>query len=766
LNPFVPTSFPLGPSNGIAVVGEAPGFYEATYKRPFVGPSGQLLDKVLAHAGVARRETLLTNACLCRPEDNATPPATAVAACRPRLIAELVDANVGKVLALGNVAAKTVLNTTQGILALRTGPPRPSSFDEEVKVVPTVHPAYCLRNGDAFPYIVRDTLKLKFNPPEWEPPTFIVLDTVEEALQGIAQLHTLTDTLVIDIECGIEKDISMSHPNEYDMLCIGIGYAKGKVAVIGENACVPEVYAALRNLFLAKRLVAHNGKFDLSGLFPHLGALTLWFDTMLANYCIDERPGNHRLEQLGPELLGTPDWKNFAKQYLGEGKNYAAIPRPVLYKYNAYDVAVTWDLMEYFIGELDMRKQPAFVTTGATLRGLHDFLIEASNQLMFPELNGIVVDKQYSYELSLEYLALIVDEYNALQKVVTKDYDKKGGINPASPLQVKKYLADQKISVESTKRATLEAILIRISGTSPAAVFIGHLLEHRYLAKRRGTFIEGIRKRTHKGRVFTNYLLHGTTSGRLASRNPNLQNIVRDTRIRGQFTVSHVDNILMQGDYKQVEGRVIATEARDDYLRSIFIDPHRDLFDELGYGLYGKSKLHKEERIRVKAYFYGISYGRTAYSVAKEYKLPLSETEEGLIKFRNLIPSVVEWQEATTQKVLSGKGLITTFGRHRRFGLITKQNRQDVINEGLSFIPQSTASDICLRAFVRLRPRLRGKAFIRLTIHDALVVECKKEDMLEVQEIMREEMVRSAEEWTDYVPFEVDFSTGTNWGQL
>jgi DNA polymerase-1 len=669
---------------------------------------------------------------------------------------------VDKVLALGNTAAKATINTTRGILALRSGPPKDSSFAEGVKVVATVNPAYCLRNGDAFPYLRNDVLKLEANPPEWVPPEYVVVDTVETALQVIEQLHVIAEKLTIDIECGIEKDISFSHPSEYEMLCIGVGYAKGKVVIFGENACMPEVYAALRTLFAAKNLSAHNGKFDLEGLYPVLGVLRLYFDTMLAHYCFDERPGTHRLDQLGVEILGTPDWKDVLKPYLGEGKNYAAIPREILYKYCAYDVAVTWDLEEYFTPRLERDN----------LRRLHDFLIAASNVLMFPELNGITIDRQYSAQLSNEYLHKINGEYDAMQELTNgKVYDgRKGNINPASPKQVKEFLFDNHLPVESTAKEVLQGILDRHDfdrdRTEPVFVFIRHLLEHRYLAKRRGTFIEGIRKRTHKGRVFTNYLLHGTTSGRLASRNPNLQNIVRDEGIRRQFVVSRPDNVLIHGDYKQVEGRVIATEAKDEYLRGIFADPDRDLFDELGEGLYHKVLLSKEERIRTKAYFYGLGYGRTAYTIAAEYKLPLRQTEEDLIKFRSLIPGVVAWQQETQDLILSRQVLQTSFGRKRRFFLITKENRKDVLNEGLSFIPQSTASDICLRALIRIQPRIKGKAHVRLTIHDAIVTEAHEKDREEVEEIMREEMIRSAEEWTDYLPFEIDFSHGKSWGDL
>jgi DNA polymerase-1 len=403
-----------------------------------------------------------------------------------------------------------------------------------------------------------------------------------------------------------------------------------------------------------------------------------------------------------------------------------------------------------------------------TLRGLHDFLIRASNQLKFVELNGIAFDRKYSLDLSVEYTSELMELEKQLDEVVGEDYDpRSGGINPRSPKQVAKFLADKKIRVKSTDKETLERLQTRFASTSQVGQFLELLLRHRYQTKRHGTFIKGLRSRTYRGRVYTTYLLHGTTSGRLASRNPNLQNVVRDKRIRSQFTVSKEGNVLGQADFKQAEGRVITNEAQDEYLRDIFADPDRDLFDELGRDLYHhEAPFHKEERIRVKAYFYGLGYGRTHYSIASEYKIPLGEAEEGVRLFKSLIPATVAWQQRTQQQILDGKDLMTAFGRSRRFMLITDENRDDVLKEGLSFIPQSTSSDICLSAFIRLRVMLRGIAWFRLLIHDALVWECKEEDAEHVATIVRQVMIEEAAKYTTYVPFDVDVTYGTRWGEL
>lgn len=749
---FVPTKFPEGPAT-FAVVGEAPGLQEASRGEPFVGPSGQLLNRVLEYHGIERSEVILTNACLCRPPDNATPSKVAIECCRERLLNDV--GSVQRVLALGNPASQSLLRTTRGITATRIG--RAKQSPEGLTVVPSFHPAYCLRSGDQFPHLVNDTRKLVYDIPEWIPPKYVVADDEEFALAIIEELKAF-DTHVIDIECGIDKDTDFDHPNRYQMLCIGVCYAKGKVVVFGERCFqFPSVIEALRNLFGNNRkLVCHNGKFDLAGLYPLLGDLPLWFDTMLASYSLNERPGNHKLEQLGQELLGMPDWKQEIQKYLGPGKNYASIPRPTLYKYNAFDVAGTWDLMEFFVAELER--------TG--LRHLHDFLVEASNELKFLELNGITVDKVRNAELSELYLGILEGLEVQLDALCDKDYNKAGGINPRSPKQVKEYFHDHKIRIQSTDEDTLKQVARRIDSESTVGKFITRLLEHRGAVRRNGTYIKGIRNRLYRGRVYTTYSLHGSTSGRLTSRNPNLQNIVRDASIKSQFTVSHPDNIFVAVDYKQAEGRVICTLAQDENLATIFRDPTRDIFKELGKQLYGKTNLTKDERVRVKAYFYGLSYGREAFSIAQEYNLPVRETEIGLTKFFNLIPDVVKWQFRIKQMVLNGEDLVTSFGRRRRFWLITKENKKDVLNEALSYLPQSTASDICLRSLIRLRPMLRGLGFIRLTVHDALYIECKEERKELITEMACSVMVEEGAKWTDYVPFTVDVSYGKNWGEL
>jgi DNA polymerase-1 len=764
---FVPS---VGPERAkLAFVGEAPGVQEARRGEPFVGPSGKLLNVVLQNYGIKREEVFLSNACLCRPPDNATPPRSAIRACSERLDRELVDHGVETVVALGNSAAESTLGRS-GVTSLRVGPGRPHHRLGDVRVIPTLHPAACLRQADMFPSMYFDIGKVLKQHDVFTPPQYVVVDTRLDALRAIDELADREGPLAIDIEVHIEKDVSFEQPDRHGMLCVGISYARGRAVVFGERAMgEEEVRDRLGDLLAARKLIGHNGKFDLKGLYRRLGALKLWFDTMLASYTFDERPGIHRLKYLLVELLGWPQYDDEIKKYVGPHDGYGVIPRPILYKYNAYDVCGTYALWELF--EARYKKAPE-------LRRVHDLLVTASNELMFVELNGFAVDKDYLDVLTDKYLASLDEIEQELDKIVEKGgkgYDGryKQGLNPRSPVQVKAYFADHRINVDSTDKDTL-ALLIEKLPDGEVKDFVSTLLRHRREAKMYGTYVKGIRTRMYRGRVYPTFLLHGTTTGRLACRNPNLQNIPRESSIRQLFVPSKPANVLIQTDYSQAELRVLSYLAGDTYFRDIFNGGERDLFDELTPVLYPNADKAtmpgaqwKELRIRVKAYVYGLSYGREAGSIASEYNIPRAEAVRGMQAFFEVIPEIVAFREETRQRVLSGEDLVTPWGRHRRYMLITKENVHDVMNEALAFLPQSTASDMCLQALTWLRPELKGKAYIRNTIHDAIIAECRREDAEEVASIMDKRMVESAATIVgDYVRFATESKIGMHWGEL
>lgn len=743
---YVPSLIPKSEIK-VAVVGEAPGAYEAKTGIPFTGPSGELLDRVMEHHGFKRKELALINTVACRPHGpTEKPPKGAIAACRPRLESDLRRAGAPVILAVGGTSAQAILGESKPISKLRIGQSRDSRFGP---VISTWHPAFCLRTPDSFPSFVHDTGKLNGKElAPWAPPEYKVFNDPAVALVAIRRLFGVK-RIVIDIEAASDKDIDDSHPEDYDLLCVGVAYARGQAVIFGDRVFKDqECIDAFKTLLQNVQIDGWNLKFDLLGLSPIFGLMKVGRDGMLMSYTVDERPRQHGLKHRSVEDLNAPRYDEEIAQYTkGKDGSFANIPKDLLYKYNAYDVGATWDEMDY----LDLMMGPQ-------QHKLHKFLIDAVNMLMHVELSPLHFDLQYNAGLEEIYLRKIASSQVDIEDHVGYE------LNPRSWMQIMKYFASKGMTIPTTNRDFL--VKIRPLCALEVQKFIDLILINRNLSKAYGTYVKGLRKKVKDGKINTTFSLHATTSGRTASKKPNLQNVKRDKPIRNQFTAGE-GLILVQADYSQAEGRTIADLAKDKYLQKVFSDPKIDIFNDMCDRIWSGG-WDKENRVSIKSIFYGYSYGRKAKSIAQELKKPVEYAIDLMKEFKALIPDVVAWQAAIRHEVLEKQELWTPFGRRRSFHLITNENLEDVINEALSFKPQSIASDICLRAAVRLQPRLKSEfnADIKLLIHDAIVTECAPEHREDVISVMSEEMVRSGREYTDWVPFKVDTSWGFRLGEL
>lgn len=741
-NAFVPTYRPEGKIK-IVVVGEAPGFKEGKEGRPFVGASGRLLTAVLEGHDINPSETMLTNTCLCRPEDNATPTKLEVACCSKRLKAEILDAKPEVILSLGNTATSAIMNEPIKITKYRAGPPKTSPLYPDVKVIPSIHPAACLRQADSFLTLVTDIGKINTDfSTRWEPPVFRVAQNVQQAEYALEELMK-KERVVIDIETSFDKDNSFQHSDHHRLLCVGFCYGRGKAYVIAEEELKAPSVRALMKQFLENpnvKLCAHNGKFDLAGLWS-LGKGTLSFDTMLASYCVDERQGTHGLKYLAAEILGAPEYDLEMKRF----KNFADAPTDLLHRYNAWDVAATWLLWDHYEGSMD---------PGA--RSLQGFLSAASDALMRVEMKGIRVDLDYLVEIRSQLVVELNDLEWKLNQYGMEDgrpYDWASidGMNPRSPIQVKKALSKLGFRVQSTDVMNLQALLKKPG----AKDFAELMLQYRKIQKLFSTYVDGIEKRLHNGKAYTSFLLHGTTTGRLSSRENNLQNIPRGSYIRKMF-VPEPAHIFVQADYAQVELRVVACLAECGYLQEVLSDASRDIHQEVANRL-------GITRQKAKMVVYGLAYEMSGYGLATRLDIPQSEGERYLHEFHQVIPEVIAWKASIAQAVKSSDDLTTPYGRRRRFHLVTRDNLHDLIKEGTAYKPQSIASDINLTALIRL---INMGIDVRLPVHDSILVQARQENAIEVANTMREVMEQAGREYSTYVPFTVDIKFGESWGDL
>jgi uracil-DNA glycosylase family 4 len=403
----------------LAFVGEAPGRNEIAKQEVFIGVSGQLLNAVLDAYGVQREDVFLGNATLCHYPDSMKSkkggvPEEAIAACRPRLMEELTLAGVDTVVPMGNSAVKAVvpdLAKRSGITKLRVGRPKTLQHGPtSLLVVPTFHPAACLRRQEQFPQMLTDIGKAvsSANLPDlwYEPQIEIINASDPDALDILAEMHVPKDNLIfLDIETSREKDISYGNIHMNRVLCVGIGPEDSDIVYVFTEECFknPLFRVEFIKMLEACKIGAQNGKFDLGALRAYLGypdfeGPKLSEDTMLQSYALHEYAGVHGLEYMGMELLGTDDWKHVIHPYLkgstGKGPtDYANIPPDILHKYNAFDVHATRLLHRYFDREIDARG----------LRKAYEFMLRVSNMLQYVEPRGLGFDSEYSQELADHY---------------------------------------------------------------------------------------------------------------------------------------------------------------------------------------------------------------------------------------------------------------------------------------------------------------------------------------------------------------------------
>jgi len=800
---MVPSSFPTirsdssSKSNVLAFIGEAPGRYEIAKQEVFIGPSGKLLNAVLNSYGVDREEVFLGNATLCHyPDSMKKLPDEAIECCKPRLHEELQQAGVTTVIPMGNSALKSVhpeMAKKLGITKARVGRPK---LLNQFSVVPTFHPAACLRSQEKFPHMLSDIGKAVSRdnlPDKWYEPRIHVITKNDMPSTTIRSL-TGSDLLAfLDIETSREKDTSYGNVHMEKLLCVGIGLeGEDDVFVFAQDCFEDEIFREYFREFLATNpLGAQNGKFDLGSLRAYLGypdfeGPTLTEDTMLQSYALHEYQGVHGLEYMGMELLGTPDWKHDIAPYLKgpDGKqptDYGNIPPDILHKYNAFDVHATRLLHSYFNKELNVRG----------LVDAYRFMLRVSNTLQLIEPRGFGFDIEYSKELAQKYAKEREDLSRGLPIVC--DPEAKGKhlrvphtLNIDSPRQVTKYFKDNGIDVETTEADFLKILLDdpRIPDNVKATTQL--VLEIRGISKMDGTFVTGLQKRTTpEGTVHPSFLIHGTTSGRLSARNPNSQNIPRAKQIKRQFIARADDRILVGVDMSQAELRVLTWLAKEELTRDIFNDPSRDLFVELCRSMfpdrYPSSMSDKtvkelssaekpgEPSIRtlVKTFAYGIAYGRTAAGIAgdPQFNMDVRVAQRHMNVFEKTIPSIISFLEGAADKACRGEALITPFGRHRRFHLVTPQNKHAVRNEAKSFYAQSIASDIVLEAACRLT--YDHKVFIVNLVHDAIYADVPKDEAEEVRDLIARVMVEVGEEVTEgYVRFAAEGKIGRSWADV
>ena len=737
---------------GLAIIGEAPGRTEIVKQQPFIGQSGKILRTVLEKLDISN--FYITNTVLCNPENNATPTQSALDACLPRLLSELEQVQPKGILLVGATALHDILPQVNAKISSVRGQIFESKYFPGIPVIATFHPAYLLRHPDGFRDFVQDIQKMK--------PLLnsrVIYHRSKEPQINVKLLKTPDDITDILPELLDSTRVAL------DLETLGFDYETDKIwslmfladnrlayAIVDPESKPLQLLETLKSVLENSNVkwIGHNAKFDSKFLRTRLGITWPYIgDTMLLHYSLDERSGGHGLKYLATYFFNTPDYDVSMKAYMDAGLLTEA-PLNEMLHYQALDCFYTWKLWPILRSK----------AVEDNVLHVHDnLLVPFSHSLEQVELNGFRVDREYLKSLTeIEEHKLMVLSQKIEQMASSLGFE---NFNPRSPQQVKKIFASTGINLRNTSEEMLSSL--------PNNQLARTILAYRHFQKLSKTYVEPLLAISEfDGRIHSEFLIHGTRTGRLSSRNPNLQNIPVDIGplIERAFVASP-GYYLVNSDFSQLELRVAAWYSHDEALLDAY-RKNQDIHRIVAAAMYKikPEEVTKLQRKAAKFVDFGILYGRGAQSLAEgELQCSLNEAQRFLENFLEQFPGLAHWMTQVEKQALRDGYLVTATGRKRRFPLIMGFNRHKIIRQAVNTPIQSLASDITQTA-LRLIQSQFSDIVVVSTIHDSIMFEIRKERVDELPAI-RHVIETAADTLIEpLLPFPASIEIGERWGEL
>lgn len=607
-----------------------------------------------------------------------------------------------------------------------------------------------------------------------------IIDTDEKLLTLVEKLKT--KTLI-----SIDTETKGLNPLEDGIVGISIAYnnqitsKNGRVKIDENQENITESYYiplfhnsgkqvdmdfAISNLapIFADEKIAktmQNAKFDIHVLNHHnMSVKNLIFDTMLASY-IKDSSRKHGLKTQSQLYLGY-----IMTEFTEVAGKFASFDTVEINKAAMYacdDAFATLELTRYWQKNLDNKE----------LDLLYNIEVPTTLVLVKMEETGVSIDTEYLKELSTEASF-------QLEKIESKIY-KEAGItfNINSPKQVSEVLFGKmglklpghKKASKSTNAKVMEELALQY----PIA---RDILDQRHLAKLKSTYIDVLPTliSASDNRIHTSFNQTITTTGRLSSSNPNLQNIpIRSefgTRIRGAFVPKDkLNSLILSADYSQIELRLMAHCSQDKNLMQAFnddIDVHTltaaKVFD------VPIEAVTKDMRYKAKAVNFGIVYGQSKYGLASQLGISSLEAEEFILKYFATYPAIKQYMYDTIEFAHKHGFVETIFGRKRWLDIglnaTSFKEREAAERAAINAPLQGSAADLIKIAMVNLQKsisRLKLNSKIVIQVHDELVLEVLKSEQEIVKKLVREAM-ENGQPLT--VPLKVDIALGQNLMEL
>ena len=577
---------------------------------------------------------------------------------------------------------------------------------------------------------------------------------------------------------AVDTETSSLNPLEADLIGVSFSYAPNKACYI--PLAHKNIKSLKKKLVLEKikpiledpsiKKIGQNIKFDFTVLKQNGIEVNPIEDTMLISYTLDAGSNRHNLDTLSEIHL---EHKTISyKELVGTGKNklnFSDIELDKATEYAAEDADVTLRLYNHLKSKLNEEK----------LNKVYESFEKPMVQLLSKiEFNGIKVDDLYLKKLSKKFEDKIRKIEKEIYSIAGKEF------NIGSPKQLGEIIYNElKIAkLKKTKKGSLATnakILEDLALTEHK--FPKLILEWRQISKLKNTYSDALQDHISKKtkRVHTSFLLAATNTGRLASSDPNLQNIPikseEGREIRKAF-IADKKNILISADYNQIEMRILADIADVKELKRAFKN-NEDVHCLTASQVFNVpiNKVNDDLRRKAKTINFGIIYGITQYGLAKQISVSNQEALDFINSYFKNFPEIKDYMSSTIS-ICRKQGYVSNiFGRRIHLRGINDKNfsiRSFQERAAINAPIQGSAADIVRLAMIKINKLIENDKKLQtkmlLQIHDELIFECLEKDAMYIKKTIKEAMISisNSEYHMFSIPLDVHVNSGYNWGEI
>lgn len=769
-----------GPSpSSLMIVAESPSYREDETGQIFTGAPGKLLQEALAEADIT--DYYFTHAVKCKPPEDDKASAVQVKTCKQYLEAEVTQVKPEYILTLGATALKSL---GKGKITEVHGCPADITVSgHSMTLYPTFHPAVALRDPTKLGPLKKDLNRLgRLMRGE---PSIAEKDVHWQVINTMSQWNDFVEEFKESPEVSIDTETTgLDREAEgFEVNALQIGLSSERNFVIPFNVRSSPWNKKFQRMFLGilvdlakgKVVVMQNGKFDNLNLRKKYGMqFFLTADIMLMHHLLDEN-SPHGLDSMAMHFLDAPNWDIDLQTKLGLGD------LEKFFKYGCYDVYYTLQL--YYIFRAKLLKQPG-------LRRLF-------YKLVMPIARVFEDVESDGHFINLERLEEVRDQLEGESAAILKKLNKVARINWNSPAQIGRlFFEDLKMPVlEKTPTgapSTAESTLLRLE--HPVAK---QLMEYRGVEKNLSTYVlgwQGLKaeydKKTgertvvetgetlmHGDRLFLSTKLHGTVTGRYASR---LHQVPRVPLIRSMIDAPGDEGwVLVVADYSQIELRLAAMVSNDPRMKMIF-QTGGDVHASTASEILGKDPLTltKEERKMGKpvnfGFLYGMGWAKFGAYARDSYGVIFTDNQSKAYRkrFFEVFNALPDWHERQRRCVRLWGEVVSLSGRIRHLPGINSTDqgvRAEAERQGINSPIQGFGSgDLKAMAMVEIHDTFdRDTLRIKGEVHDSILFWAKRQALQEtlprIKAIMESPQLLQTFKIRFTIPLVADFEVGA-WG--